>query len=199
MLDLTTFGLTEEQMAEINSEIDRRCNQASQTARANAEKKFDEKLPELVNDAVQKATVEASKTAEEKAADEWTARLNKLEETLAQATHERNVFANEARIREAGITDAATVQTFASMFANNSENLDSFLTAFNNSVDNRVKAAQADAVNNVTLPGATTGGQSHAQPLSQAAISKMVEGNVANNGGYLDDAQLFADIRAAQQ
>lgn len=200
-LDLTEFGLTEEQIAQINAEMDRARTQASQTARANAEREFNENLPNLVQDAVQQATATASMTAEQRAQEAFQQQLTEMSEQLAQVTRDRNRSINEAAIRRAGVTDDDTVAVFADMFAENPDGLDGFLTTFTKSVQDGVKAASQTAASSVTPPGASGGTVKNppANSFNQATISQMVESNAETNGGFIDDVQLLADLRVAQQ
>lgn len=200
-LDFSKYNLTDEQIAEINAEIDRARTQASNTARTNAEKAFDEKLQAQVRDAVQRATVDANKTAEQKAADAWQEKFDQLSAALKEA-NDRNVKAtNEAAIRRAGITDDAAVASFAEMFVSNPDGLSGFLDTYTSAVSAQVEIAKQKALGRATPPGGNPGGNSqrtNPTAMTQASISQLVKTNAENNGGYVDDGQLFADLRAMQ-
>lgn len=198
-LDLTEFGLSAEQIAQINAEMDRVRTQASQTARDNAEKGFNERLTASVQEAVRKATEDASKTAEQRASDAFATQLAEMNERLAQSERDKNKFINESRIRKAGVADDATVASFADLFADNPDGLDAFLDTYTKSVQAGVQAAAQQHLSQSTPPGASAGGHNPAATvLTQQAITQMVESNASNNGGFIDDAQLFADLRVAQ-
>lgn len=197
-LDLNALGLSEEQVTAVSAEIDRARTQASQTAQKNAEAKFQNQLPELVQAAVDKATADANKTAEQKATEAWEAKFNQLSEALAAAQNQNVRISNEAKIRQAGITDDATVSNFAEMFVSNPDGLDGFLTTYNSAVAAQVAIAQQQAMSKATPPGHNSALNGSNQSMSQASIAQLVKNNAESNGGYIDDAQLFADVRVMQ-
>lgn len=198
-LDLTTLGLSDEQIKAVNAEIDRARTQASQTAHQNAEKALSEKLPGLIDAAVNKATIEANQTAEEKAAAAWESKFAELNKALETAQNNNVRISNEAKIRKAGITDDNTVTSFADMFVSNPDGLDGFLTTYNNAVNAQVALAKQQAAGNATPPGGNSNpGANVSKSMTQASVSKIIEDNERSNGGYIDDAQLFADIRSMQ-
>lgn len=195
--------LTEEQekalSSEINKEIDRERTKASQSAHKNANDDWEKKLPDLIAKAVAEQTSNATLTAEQKAQQQYQQQLNTLQANYEALKASHVVSENKNKIRACGINDDATVDAISSMFVQNPEGIDSFLSVYKNSVDAGVKAAMTQQMNNATPPGSSnSSGSNVAGKLTQDAISQMIADNAKLNGGIVDDEQIFANLRAAQ-
>lgn len=195
--------LTEEQQkklaAAVTTEVDRARTQASQTAHSNANADWEKKLPNLIADAVAKQTADATKTAEQRAQEQYQQQILDLQTNMAALVAQNTVNENKNKVRAAGISDDATVDAIASMFVQNPDGIDGFLGLYSNAVSEGVKVAQQASTNSVTPPGAGTNPVPNvSNVMSQQAISQMLQANSQNNGGMLNEDQLFADLRAAQ-
>lgn len=182
----------------VNSEVDRARTQASQTAHKNANADWEKKLPELVAEAVAKQTADAAKTAEQRAQEQYESTIAELRTNIAALTAANTIAENKSKVRAAGIADNTAVDTIATMFASNPEGIDNFLSVFNSTVEASVKAAEQAKTNAATAPGASAGRQKSPAAITQDAISQMLQANENQNGGLLNEDQLFADLRVAQ-
>jgi len=143
-------GLTEEQIAEINAEIDRERTKASDTARKNAKKEFDTQVPDLISQAVEVERQKLEMSEQEKLEAERKANA----EVLAQVKAEKKALVAQKKLLSAGFDDAsieAVLPLFTSLNDDVFEpSVDSFIETTTN-----ITKTKVDAVKQELLAGAT--------------------------------------------
>lgn len=209
MPDFTIEGLTEEQVAAVQSEIDRRANQAAETASAKATEKvtkelseklaaqYEQKYQQDLLSATEKIKTEVTMTEEEKV----NQALNDLKTEQERFKREQLKFRAEQTLRDSGFTDTA-IENLAPIFGafDSQEALDTALTNLvtvnQESVTEAIKADREKLAAQATPPG-----QSGATPNpkdTSAQIASIREGVENPQLAAAMEAQLLLEMAATE-
>jgi len=174
MPDFTLDGLTDEQGAAIQAEIDRRVTAAVQTTTkkvtGDLTAKYEDEYKTKLDTAVATAQAQATMTEEEK--------IKNLSDQLANQQKEfektQMAYYAERKLREAGLTDDAIEKLTPVLIAGAShDSLDATLNSFveiqKSTVDAALQAQKEQLAQNVQPPAGSGGGSNPSQdPMSTA-------------------------------
>lgn len=156
-------GLSEEDQAAINAEIDRARTEASKTAAKNAEKKAKDTFSAKLKEEVEKAQREAEELAAATEQEKVQKVLEKIEAERVSLQKEKLGLKAEKTLREAGLGDEhieGLLPVFTSA-AKDESALDEMLTTFTNVqksvVDTAKESLKQELANGATPP--KTGGK----------------------------------------